>query len=142
MRIVLPAALGCLLVAACSVAMDEESSTPGDGAADDDALRRRKRVKPPPVTVAAPAPAPNGGVVDGGPPPTPGATSSGPPPAVTGTSYYVDAANGSDTANGTSPATAWKSLAKANASPLAPGDGLFLKRGSTWTGTLTLAKSG
>ena len=35
--------------------------------------------------------------------------------AVTGTSYYVDATAGSDTASGTSPSSAWRTLAKANA---------------------------
>ncbi|TMS00528.1 right-handed parallel beta-helix repeat-containing protein [Nonomuraea basaltis] len=63
--------------------------------------------------------------------------------AVVATVYYVDAVNGSDSAAGTSAATAWKSLTKASTAPLAPGDKLLLKRGSTWQGQqLTLGRSG
>src|SRR4029079_13868855 len=36
--------------------------------------------------------------------------------------YYVDCAVGNDAYTGTSPAQAWKSMAKANKAPLQPGD--------------------
>jgi 3-phytase len=45
-----------------------------------------------------------------------------------GRAYYVDSAAGSDQADGSSPATAWRSMAKASAAPLAPGDRLLLRR--------------
>lgn len=61
---------------------------------------------------------------------------------VRGTTYYVDFADGSDTNNGTSKATAWKyapgmkscsgnCLKKENARPQ-PGDSIILKGGVTW----------
>jgi|GEM_PF-1369814 len=53
-----------------------------------------------------------------------------------GTSYYVDCAGGSDTNNGTSQASAWKTLGKANTATLVAGDSLLLKRGCTWVGPL------
>jgi hypothetical protein len=62
---------------------------------------------------------------------TPAATSAS---AAATTVYYVDSVNGSDTAAGTSPGTAWKTLTKASAAPLAPGDKLLLSRGGTWQG--------
>ncbi|MDP9827661.1 galactose-binding domain-containing protein [Kineosporia succinea] len=49
-----------------------------------------------------------------------------------GTDYYIDATGGRDTANGTSTQTAWKSLAKANATTFAPGDRILLKAGEQW----------
>ena len=48
--------------------------------------------------------------------------------------YYVDAVSGSDAAAGTSPETAWKTLAKANAVTFRPGDRLLLKSGATYAG--------
>lgn len=65
-----------------------------------------------------------------------------PPPPASGTSYYVDSLGGNDTNAGTSPTSAWKSLAKASSAPLAPGDTLSLKRESRWSGTLTVSRSG
>jgi hypothetical protein len=53
------------------------------------------------------------------------------------TTYYVDCA-GNDAAGGTTTATAWQSLARASAADLGPGDALLLRRGCTWTGTLTV----
>jgi hypothetical protein len=52
------------------------------------------------------------------------------------TAYYVDCAAGNDSNSGASVALAWKSLAKANAAKLRPGDSLLLKRGCAWTGPL------
>lgn len=66
--------------------------------------------------------------------------SGSPPPA--GTSYYVDDVAGNDAADGKTTTAAWRSLAKASAAPLAPGDRLLFRRGGTWTGSLSLARSG
>jgi hypothetical protein len=56
--------------------------------------------------------------------------------------YYVDSSAGSDSAAGTSTATAWRSLAKVNGFAFQPGDQINFKRGGSWTGTLTLSRSG
>ncbi len=56
--------------------------------------------------------------------------------------YYVDAVGGSDVNGGGTPGEAWRTLEKANAAPLAPGDRLLLKAGSTWTGRLHPQGSG
>ncbi|MER5484319.1 RICIN domain-containing protein [Streptomyces sp. NPDC002812] len=56
--------------------------------------------------------------------------------------FYLDCAAGSDTAAGTSPATAWRSLAKVSATVFAPGDRILLKRGAACTGTLAPQGSG
>lgn len=53
-------------------------------------------------------------------------------PTGSGTTYYVDSVAGDDGGTGTSPATAWRSFAKANATTFQPGDRLLLKAGSTW----------
>ena len=50
--------------------------------------------------------------------------------------YYVDSAAGDDAAAGTSPQTAWRSLAKVNAAELRPGDVVRFKRGGLWRGSL------
>lgn len=49
-----------------------------------------------------------------------------------GRDYYVDATLGRDRAAGTSPTTAWRTLAKANATTFAPGDRILLKAGEQW----------
>ncbi|MDQ3529949.1 MAG: phytase [Actinomycetota bacterium] len=69
------------------------------------------------------------------------ATATGPAPA-TGTTYYLDSVGGNDSAAGTTPEKAWKSLSKASSAPLLPGDRLLLRRGASWTGALSLGKSG
>ena len=58
------------------------------------------------------------------------------------TSYFVDAVAGSDARNGLSDATSWQSLSKVNAFAFNPGDVVNFKRGGTWTGTLTISRSG
>nr|MBA3819566.1 hypothetical protein [Deltaproteobacteria bacterium] len=55
--------------------------------------------------------------------------------------YYV-APTGNDAADGRSPATAWRTTAKANAAPLAAGDRLLFERGGGFGGGLVVAKSG
>jgi len=51
------------------------------------------------------------------------------------------AATGSDTNDGFSPKSPWRSLAKVNAAALKPGDQVLFKRGNTWRGQL-VAQSG
>ncbi|MBD8869392.1 right-handed parallel beta-helix repeat-containing protein [Nocardioides donggukensis] len=57
------------------------------------------------------------------------------------TSYHVSP-GGSDQADGTSPETAWRTLERASAAVLTPGDRLLLRRGAAFTGRLVLAESG
>jgi hypothetical protein len=59
-----------------------------------------------------------------------------------GTNYYVDGASGSDSNAGTSPTSPWRSLTKVNSRTFAPGDTVNFKRGSSWTGELTIRSSG
>ncbi len=56
--------------------------------------------------------------------------------------YYVDCAAANDNGTGTSAATAWKTLTRANSAALLPGDQLLLKRGCSWTGPLNLSRPG
>ena len=50
-----------------------------------------------------------------------------------GNIYYIDSESGDDSATGTNPATPWKSLAKANAVVLGPGDQLLFKAASEFS---------
>ncbi len=61
--------------------------------------------------------------------------------AAGGTTYYVSA-SGDDAANGTSPATAIRSLGRASGLPLGPGDEVLLQRGATFSGKLAVWRSG
>jgi hypothetical protein len=58
------------------------------------------------------------------------------------TDYHLDCAGGNDTAPGTSPATAWRSPARASQQTFRPGDRLLVKRGTTCAGPLTPKGSG
>lgn len=58
------------------------------------------------------------------------------------TTYYIDATIGNDNNNGTSAATAWKTLTKVNAQQFSPGDQVLFKAGCTWAGNLVLSGSG
>jgi hypothetical protein len=60
---------------------------------------------------------------------------------VTG-AYYVDAAAGLDSNDGTTPATAWQSLAKVNAMTFQAGNALCFRAGGAWTGQLAPKGSG
>jgi hypothetical protein len=51
--------------------------------------------------------------------------------------YYIDAANGSDANDGTSPSTAWKSFKNANEKEFQPGDHILLEASSVWNGVST-----
>ncbi|MEK7476287.1 MAG: right-handed parallel beta-helix repeat-containing protein [Candidatus Coatesbacteria bacterium] len=64
------------------------------------------------------------------------------PPITAVRRYHVDADAGDDGRDGLTPATAWRSLAKANARVFEPGDALLLKRGGKWLGTISPAGSG
>ena len=63
------------------------------------------------------------------------------PAVASATTYYV-APGASDLAAGTSPAAAWGSLGKIGSAALAPGDQVLLRRGGTWSGSVTLTRSG
>lgn len=75
--------------------------------------------------------------------PTATATASSPQTAIGGSvTYYVDSVAGDDANSGTSTSSPWKSLTKANAAVLNPGDRLLFKRGGSWSGKLALTRSG
>ena len=59
-----------------------------------------------------------------------------------GKTFYLDATNGNDENDGTSPETAWQSLDKVNETEFMAGSSLLLKAGETWTGTLAPKGSG
>jgi len=56
--------------------------------------------------------------------------------------FYVDCLAGDDAHTGTSPAQAWKSIAKANKAALHPGDQLLFKRDCAWQGPLKAGWNG
>src|SRR5689334_255618 len=49
-------------------------------------------------------------------------------------SYYIDDRAGDDTAEGTTPARAWRSLEPVNKKTFKPGDQILLHAGSRWEG--------
>jgi len=51
------------------------------------------------------------------------------------TDYYVSK-QGKDSRNGTSPATAWKTINKVNSADFGPGDSIFFKGGQSFSGNL------
>lgn len=57
-------------------------------------------------------------------------------------SYYVDANSGNDSNNGLSPATAWKSLVKVNATTFSANNRILFKANEVWTGRLFPKGSG
>jgi hypothetical protein len=62
--------------------------------------------------------------------------------ASSGTTYYVNVSTGNDSNSGTSPSSAWQSLAKVDAQTFQPGDRILFKAGESWTGQLALHGSG
>jgi len=56
--------------------------------------------------------------------------------------FHVDCRAGNDDHDGRSPGTAWRSLAKVDATTFSPGDSILLKRGTRCTGTLWPKGSG
>jgi hypothetical protein len=59
-----------------------------------------------------------------------------------GAAYSVDSTAGDDTKDGRTTATAWRSIAKVNATTFAPGASLCFKAGGSWTGELHPLGSG
>lgn len=59
-----------------------------------------------------------------------------------GRNFYIDAANGDDKADGRSPRSAWRTLARIHDANFTPGDSLLLKRGSTFNERLGLSAQG
>jgi hypothetical protein len=57
-------------------------------------------------------------------------------------SYYVDQDAGSDSANGRTPATAWKTVAGVEGKTISPGDTVLFERGDTWGEQFDIAWSG
>lgn len=62
--------------------------------------------------------------------------------AASGTTYYVDATSGDDDNAGTTPATAWQTVAKVNASAFDPDDSVLFKCGEEWREALIVPSSG
>jgi hypothetical protein len=58
------------------------------------------------------------------------------------TTYYVSSGGGDDTKDGLTTATAWKSIAKVNASSFSAGDQILFKRGDVWRESLVPPSSG
>jgi len=56
--------------------------------------------------------------------------------------YYIDAAGGSDAADGRSEHGAWQSLDRVNQMTFGPGDEILFKAGCRWVGQLSLKGSG
>lgn len=59
-----------------------------------------------------------------------------------GTTYYIDAINGSDANDGLSEDKAWRSIDKANGISLNEGDRLLLRRGADYSGILEVKAAG
>lgn len=62
--------------------------------------------------------------------------------AARGTAYYVDCGSGNDSAAGTAPAAAWRSLDRVNARTFMPGDSIRFRSGTTCAGVLQPQGSG
>ncbi|MCD9020673.1 right-handed parallel beta-helix repeat-containing protein [Cohnella silvisoli] len=58
-----------------------------------------------------------------------------------GTVYYVSSSSGSDSNNGTSPSTPWKTLANVGSKSYMPGDQILLKSGDSWNEQLSISNS-
>jgi hypothetical protein len=59
-----------------------------------------------------------------------------------GATYYVSSSTGNDASAGTSPNTAWATLAHVNAQTFQPGDAVLFKRGDVWNESLAPPSSG
>ncbi|HYB27434.1 MAG TPA: right-handed parallel beta-helix repeat-containing protein [Solirubrobacteraceae bacterium] len=74
-------------------------------------------------------------------PPAPPATPSPPAaPAISGVTYYVSP-SGSDSNSGTSPAQAWRTVARVNSAALAPGDGVLFEGGQSFSDQVLMPSS-
>ena len=56
--------------------------------------------------------------------------------------YYVDSTGGSDSNNGMSQSSPWKTIAKVNSSSFNPGDSILFKMGDIWREELNVPSSG
>lgn len=56
--------------------------------------------------------------------------------------YYIDSVDGSDDNSGTSINSPWKSLSKVSSITFQPGDNIYFKRGSSYTGCVTINGDG
>ena len=56
-------------------------------------------------------------------------------------SYYVDATNGSDSNNGLTEGSPWKSLSKVSSTSFTEKSEILLKRGETWNESLTISNN-
>jgi hypothetical protein len=63
-------------------------------------------------------------------------------PAAWAATYYVDAVNGADSNNGLATTTAWKTIAKVNASAFQPGDQILFNSGKIWREQLNIPSAG
>src|SRR5205809_7490001 len=70
-----------------------------------------------------------------------GTAASGPAETL-GASYYLDCANGRDSASGNSSTSAWRSLERLQSTTFRPGDRILLRRGTKCTGMLAPRGSG
>ncbi len=61
---------------------------------------------------------------------------------VVGLTYYVDQTGGSDSVDGLTTATAWKTISKVNGETFNPGDTILFKKGETWREQLTVPSGG
>src|SRR5690348_4624810 len=61
--------------------------------------------------------------------------------SVMGGTYYVSP-SGSDDADGLTPQTAWRSVAKVNATPFTPGSEILFQSGGQWRESLSASSSG
>lgn len=59
-----------------------------------------------------------------------------------GTSYYIDSQDGNDDNRGTSEESPWQSIDKVSKITFQPGDTIFFKRGSSYSGTVTINGDG
>ncbi|MBI5534770.1 MAG: right-handed parallel beta-helix repeat-containing protein [Deltaproteobacteria bacterium] len=56
--------------------------------------------------------------------------------------YHVDSTTGNDANDGLTPQTAWKTVAKVNATSFVPGDNIAFKRGEVWHEALLIKSKG
>ncbi len=63
-------------------------------------------------------------------------------PALLAATFHLDATGGDDAADGLTPESAWKTLARVYDTALEPGDAVLLRRGERWREGLVLSSSG
>ncbi|HDN60037.1 MAG TPA: coagulation factor 5/8 type domain-containing protein, partial [Candidatus Marinimicrobia bacterium] len=58
------------------------------------------------------------------------------------TDYYIDSNNGDDENDGTSPNSPWKTLSKVSSMTFQPGDNIYFKRGTMYSGCAVIKGDG